>query len=306
MTLPTGEQYVLSREGPLGEVTAVVTELAAGVRRLSVGGVELVQDYPAGSLPSSASGIVLMPWPNRVAGGKWTLDGAVQQLDITEPKYGNASHGLLRNTGYQVTDQSASAITLSATVFPQHGYPFHLDTSVRYQLTEDGVTVMHGVHNAGEAPAPFGVGTHPFLRVGDTPARQLTVTVLADRYYEVDERKIPVRALPVDGTPFDLRGGRSLADADLDTAFTGLRTIEGRFRHRLTAPDGRGVELWASRDFGTTQVFVTDVYATDDGLIDAVAIEPMTCAPNALNSGDGLIWLDPDDQWIGDWGIRLI
>jgi aldose 1-epimerase len=307
MSLPTGEQHHLHAEGPHGPVTATVIELAAGLRALSVGGTELVQDYAADSLPSWGSGIVLVPWPNRTAGARWTDDsGKVQQLDVTEPSRGNAIHGLLRNTGYRVTDRSDDAVTLTAPVFPQHGYPFHLDTSVRYELAEDGITVTHGIHNAGDAPAPVGIGAHPFLRVGDTAMRDLTVTVRAGTYFEVDERMIPVGEHPVTGTENDLSRGRRLADATLDTAFGDVELTDGIARHRLTAPDGSGVELWGSEDFAFTQVFTTDQYVSPGGVIDAVAIEPMTCAPDALNSRRGIRMLAPDEQWVTSWGIRYL
>jgi aldose 1-epimerase len=308
MSLPTGDQHHLHAEGPNGPVTATVVELAAGIRALSVGGVELVQDYAADSLPSWGSGIVLVPWPNRVAGARWTDDdGTAQQLDITEPSRGNAIHGLLRNTGYRVTDRANDAITLTAPVFPQHGYPFHLDTSVRYELGADGITVTHGVRNAGDRPAPVGIGAHPFLRIGDTPMRDLTVTVRAGTWFEVDERMIPVAEHPVAGTEYDLSRGRPLADATLDTAFGDVELQDdGRARHRLTAPNGAGVELWGSEDFRFTQVFTTGRYVSPSGVIDAVAIEPMTCPPDALNSRQGLRMLAPDEQWVTSWGIRYL
>jgi len=302
----TGEQHVLRLDAEEGTVTATVAELAAGLRRVRVGDTEIVQDYGADALPSGGSGIVLVPWPNRVRDGRWTLDGTTQQLDLTEPSKGNASHGLLRNTGYRVTDRSDAAITLSATVFPQHGWPFHLDTSVRYALTPTGIEITHGVHNAGEARAPFGVGCHPYLRVGDTAMRDLVVTVSGDRMVETDERSLPVGEVPVEGSPKDLRAGAALRDLDLDTAYTGLQTVDGRVRHRLTAPDGTAVELSAEPVFAYAQVFTNPVYDTDDGRIDAVAIEPMTCAPDALNSGDGLQWLEPGEQWVGGWSLALI
>ena len=249
---------------------------------------------------------VLVPWPNRVAGARWTWDGAAQQLDVTEPSTGNASHGLLRNTGYWVTDSAEDAVTLSAPVFPQHGYPFHLDTSVRYELTDDGITVTHGIHNAGPRAAPVGIGAHPYLRVGDTPMRDLVLTVAADSYFVLDEHQIPGEERAVDGTPYDLRGGAPLAGATLDVPLAGLRPVDGSIRHRLTAPDGSGTELWADPEFAYTQVFTNEHYASADGIVDAVAVEPMTCAPDALNSGRGLRWLEADEQWVVNWGIRRL
>jgi aldose 1-epimerase len=302
----TGEQHVLHLDGPGGGVTAVVAELAASLRSVRVGGVDVVQDYGADALPSGASGIVLVPWPNRIRDGRWTLDGKAQQLDVTEPSKGNASHGLLRNTGYRVTERSDSSVSLAATVFPQHGYPFHLATSVRYALTAEGIEVTHDLRNVGEGSAPFGVGCHPYLRVGDAPMRDLVVTVSGTRMLETDERSLPVRELPVDGTPEDLRSGAALRGLDLDRAYTGLATEEGRVRHRLAAPSGTAVELHADPVFGWVQVFTTEVYDTDDGRIGAVAIEPMTCPADAFNSGTDLLHLAPGERWTAGWGIRLL
>jgi aldose 1-epimerase len=302
----TGEQHSLTRSGPSGTVTATIAELAASLRSVVVDGAALVQDYGADAPPSQASGIVLVPWPNRIRDGRWTQGGAQQQLDLTEPSRGNATHGLLRNTGYRVTDRSESAITLSAPVFPQHGYPFHLDTSVRFALDEDGITVTHGLHNVGSAPAPVGIGAHPYLRVGDTPFAQLTVTVAASTAILADDAKIPVGERDVDGTDLDLRAGRRLEGLSIDQGYTGIAFEDGLVRHHLTAPDGSGTELWAEPDFAYTQVFTTDIYETDDGRISAVAIEPMTCAADAFNSGRGLRWLDPGEQWVTSWGLRRL
>ena len=305
MTVPaTGEQFVLTFDG--GAVTATVAELGASIRELVVDGVRLVQDYGADAIPSQASGVTLVPWPNRVRDGRWELDGAQQQLDLTEPKAGNAIHGLLRNTGYRVTDRRDEAITLTAPVFPQHGYPFHLDTSVRFEVGADGLTVTHGLHNAGDAPAPVGIGVHPYLRVGDTPFPDLIVTVAAATAIVTDDAKIPVGERPVEGTDVDLRGGRRLAGLTLDQGYTDIALVDGRVRHRVTAPDGSGVELWGEPDFAYAQVFTTDIYETDDGKISAVAIEPMTCAADALNSGHGLRWLEPGGQWVTSWGLTRI
>jgi aldose 1-epimerase len=302
----TGAQHTLHIDGPDGTVTAVVAELAASLRRVQVGGTDIVQDYGADALPSGASGIVLVPWPNRVRDGRWTFAGRTQQLDITEPSKGNASHGLLRNTGYRVTDRSDGAVTLSASVFPQHGYPFHLDVSVRYTLTPTGIDVTYGVRNVGEGSAPFGLGSHPYLRVGDAAMRDLVVTVSGERMLETDERSLPIREVPVDGSAQDLREGAALRGLDLDTAYTGLATVDGRVRHRLSAPDGTAVELAADPVFAWAQVFTTEVYDTDDGRIDAVAVEPMTCPADALNSGTDLLHLEPGEQWMAGWSLALL
>jgi aldose 1-epimerase len=306
MSAPTGDQYSLTLEAEGRTVRAVVTELAAGIRSLSVGGVDLVEPFAESSLPPGAAGIVLVPWPNRVAGGRWMLDGAVQQLDITEPKYGNASHGLLRNTGYRVLEQDAARIVQGATVFPQHGYPFRLDTTVEHALTAEGMTVTHTVHNVSDEVAPVAVGAHPYLRLGDVPSEDLTLTVQAGVRYPTDENQIPVGEEPVAGTEFDLSVGRRVGDLDLDQGYGDVAVRDGRSRHRLEAPDGRAVELWGDEHFRYVQVFTPPAFESIDGPRRAVALEPMTAPANALNSGEGLHWLRPDERWELQWGIRLV
>lgn len=304
--LPTGEQFRLTLDGAQGFVSATVTELAASLRALTVGGVALVHEYPDHLTPPYGAGIVLVPWPNRVRGGRWTLNGVEQRLDITEPSSGNATHGLLRNTGYRVTDLSGHAVTLAATVFPQHGYPFLLETSVRYELTETGIEVTHGIVNAGTDTAPVAIGSHPYFRVGDIPSEDLTVTVAGSTYYPLGEAFIPVGRAPVAGTDVDLRGGRALRGAALNSAYTDLERVDGAFRHRLTAPTGDVTEVWGGEDFAYVQVFTQPSFTGLTGTEFAVAIEPMTAPANALATGEALRWLEPDEHWVARWGVRYL
>ncbi|MEY2849514.1 MAG: hypothetical protein RI885_2181 [Actinomycetota bacterium] len=301
MITPTGEQFELEFTSTDRRSGAIITELAAGLRALVVDGVGLVETYPDSSLPPYGSGIVLVPWPNRVRDGLWSLDGVPQQLDLTEVERGNAIHGLLRNTAYRVVDRSPSSITLAATVFPQHGYRFHLDTSVTYTLDDDGLTVTHEVVNVGAAAAPVAIGAHPYLALGDTPVEDLTITLPATTRFEVDDRLNPTAETPVDGTSFDLRSGVRVGGLTLDDGFGG---VPADAAHRLTGPDGRWVELWRDAEFAYVQVFTNRTWPRGDELGLALAVEPMTAPADALNSGDGLRWLDPGERWVVRWGIR--
>ena len=305
MRAPTGEQFVLTRTTPTGSSTAIITEVAAGLRTFEIDGVALTEPFAADRTPPFGDGIVLVPWPNRVEDGIWLLDGKRQHLDVTEPARHNAIHGLLRTTAYRLVDQSESHVTLSATVFPQHGYPFLVDTRVRYELVEGGLTVTHSFHNASASKAPVGVGTHPFFRIGDVPTEELVLTLQATTRFETDDRLIPIAQNPVEGTEFDLRAGVAVGDLDLDDAFGGITPVDGESVSTLTAPDGRRLELWQDESCRFVQVFTTRKFPKDGGKGLAVAIEPMTAAPNAFNTGEGLKWLEPDERWDVSWGIRF-
>jgi len=301
----SGAQVDLRR----GELRARVGQVAAVLRGFWHGPAALTENWPDHVVAPMGAGIVLAPWPNRVAGGRWSLNGAARQLDLTEPKRGNAIHGLLRNTVYQIADRDEASVTQAASVYPQHGYPFTLDTTVTHALSDDGLTVTHTVSNVGTGTAPFGVGAHPYLRVGDTPVEQLTLTLAARTRAEVDEKSIPTGLSPVSGQLAGLSDGIVVGTLGVfDGAFTDLAVADDRVHHRVTAPDGRGVTLWADQVFGWAQVYTPDDFP-GPGLPDrrtALAVEPMTCAADALNNGWGLQHLEPGDTWTGSWGLTPV
>jgi aldose 1-epimerase len=293
----TGEQFEIVS----GATRAVVTEVGAGLRSLVVGARPLVETFGEQDRPPKGAGTVLVPWPNRVAAGRWTWNGARQQLALTEPDAGNAIHGLLRFTLYRVGERAADAITLHATVAPQPGWPVPLETSVRYAVSESGLRVTHTVTNVGTAAVPVGIGAHPYVRAGASATDDCTITISAATLLPLDGGIPTGPARPLDEAPeVDLRG-KPMAGLVVDHAFGGSAPAAGDdlVRHRLDGPDGH-VEVWAEPVFGYVQVFTPPEFP---GRGRAVAIEPMTCPPDALNSGDGLIDLAPGETWNGTWGI---
>ncbi|MCU1527527.1 MAG: hypothetical protein JWP75_1290 [Frondihabitans sp.] len=303
-TPPTGEQYHLSLTEGGRTVTAIVTEVAAGLRALEIGGVAIAETFAENETPPSACGITLVPWPNRVDGGSWTLNGETQQLDITEVAKGNASHGLLRYSPYRPVVVEPHAVTQAASVYPQHGFPFRLDTTVRHELVADGLVVTHTITNASPARAPFAVGSHPFFRVGDHDPATLRVTLDAATRFETNVRSIPVGTTSVAGTPFDLTASPVLGDLDIDACYRDVAADgEGIRRTRLTAPDGSSTTLWQDASFEYVQVFTPRNFPRDGVKGLAFAAEPMTAPANALASGEGLRWLEPGETWTGSWGF---
>ncbi|MBG6083999.1 aldose 1-epimerase family protein [Zhihengliuella flava] len=296
----SGEQFTLRAGG----AEATIAALAAALRVYRRHGVDLVETFDADATPPFASGILLAPWPNRVADARWEHDGVTQQLDVTEPATGNAIHGLLRNTAYRALEHTEERVVLAAEIFPQHGYGYRMTHVAAYELDDDGqlsVTqrlVHHGAVDGGSAPAAL--GAHPFLRVGDVPTDHLTLTTTAETYLPVDENMIPVGTREAAGD-MNFRAGRPLEGFRTDTAFGGLELAgDGRYHHRLDAPDGRGVELWADATCPYVHVFITDQFPGRDAV---VALEPMTAPANTFNTGEGLTWLAPGEELVARWGI---
>jgi aldose 1-epimerase len=295
----TGEQFEITSDN----ARAVITEVGAGLRAFEWHDVPYLETFPADAAkPPLGAGSVLVPWPNRVAGARWELDGKPQHLDMTEPDKGNAIHGLTRHHVWRTVLRETSRITLATDVAEQPGWPVPLHTSISYALGRKGLTVEHTVRNVGDQPVPFGVGCHPYPRAGRSPREECQLQLAAQTVLPLDmTTMIPSGpATTVDGTVADFRTPRRLAGIALDTPFGDCRPEDdGLVHHRLTGPDG-GVEVWAEPDFRWVQVFTPDNFP---GSGAAIAIEPMTCPPDALNSGIDLITIAPGENWSAKWGI---
>lgn len=287
-----------------GRVRAAVDPLGGGLRELEVDGIALVESYPEGDPAPYAAGAVLFPWPNRVRDGRWSADGTDHRLVVDEPELHNASHGLVRGQVFEVLPSAPGVLSLRTEIDDCPGYPFHLQLLLEYRLLDDGLLVQSDVRNLGTRKAPFALGFHPYARVGDVPASQLTLMVAASEVLEVDDQLIPIGSHEVTGTaedPNDL----PLATAVLNHSYGGLTVVDGHHRHRLQAPDGHAVELRTDPAFGWVQIFTCPIFPRAEGLATAVAVEPMTAPPNALASGRDVIQLEPGESWTAGWSVHL-
>jgi aldose 1-epimerase len=299
----TGAQYEIAAGGYF----AVATELGAGLRELRHRDRPLIAGYPADDLPPGAAGQQLLPWPNRIDGGRYRFAGADHQLDLSEPAAGTAIHGLTRWSAWSVARHGPDEVVLRLDLLGRTGYPFCLDLEVAYQLGGDtGLTVGVTARNAGTRPAPYGAGSHPYLTAVAPAVDGCELVLPVTRWLPTDERGIPSGpARDVAGTPLDFRAARPVGAAALDHAFTGLeRDGAGRAWARLTSA-GTGAALWAGAGYRWLQVFTGDTLGPGQRR-RAVAIEPMTCPPNAFASGTDLLTLEPGESITHRWGIQAI
>ena len=286
----------------LGDQRAVVTEVGAGLRSYRVGGDDILDGYPAGSMSTSGRGQVLAPWPNRLEDGSYELDGRRHELPLSEPATRTAIHGLVRWARWTIGRRDESSVMLEHVLYPQPGYPFTLALSLEYALSGDGLTVHSSATNVGEGACLFGSGAHPYLTVGTPTVDSNELCVPADNVLRSDERGLPVERHAVDGTEFDFRASRPIGPTVLDNAFGDLRRgADGLARVELRAPEsGRAVALWVDEAFSMVMVFTGDTLP--DVNRRSVAIEPMTCPPNAFRTGEALR-LEPGAATAAAWGI---
>ena len=295
---PSGEQLELVH----GDLRATVVEVGAGLRTFTAGGREILDGYGADEMCSAGRGQVLMPWPNRIEDGRYTFDGREHRLPLSEPEAANAIHGLVRWDVWTVRERTAERAVLAYGLHQQPGYPFTLDLEVDYALSADGLTVRTRATNFGPDACPFGAGNHPYLRAGGGLADDVVLRLPASTVLDADERGIPTGSAPVGKRGLDFREPRAIGETVLDHAFTGLaRDGDGLVRVVLEHPDGTRTVLWADEAYGYLQVFTGD--PLPDVARRSVAVEPMTCPPNAFRTGEALVRLEPGDSWAGAWGI---
>jgi aldose 1-epimerase len=300
----TGVQYEIEA----GQYRATVTELGAGLRELAFAGQTLIAAYEADKLPPAGAGQLLAPWPNRVDGGRYVFGGTAYQLALSEPARGNAIHGLTRWTSWTAVRQDASAVRLRRAPHGVQGYPFSLEIEAEYRLDAGtGLQVTVAARNRGSHAAPYGTGSHPYLTVRTPSIDGCELTLPADSWLPLDDRGIPSGPPEsVGGTAFDFRQARVIGSTRLDHALTGLsRDGDGRARAYLAAggEGGPRVSLWADEGYRWLQVFTGDPLGPDMRR-KAVAIEPMTCPPNAFVTADDLLVLEPGEEVTHSWGVQ--
>ncbi|MDA8062402.1 MAG: aldose 1-epimerase family protein [Actinomycetota bacterium] len=296
---PSGRQVLLAH----GDQRAVVVEVGGGLRTYEVGGTPVLDGYGEDERCDASRGQPLLPWPNRVDGGLYELDGQTMALALSEPERGNAIHGLTRWCSWEVLQASTARALLGHVLRPQQGWAWTLELRIDYRLGDTGLDVSLQARNRSASRAPFGAGFHPYLAAPTGRVDDLEVLVPAATRYVADERGLPVGTESVAGTELDLRAPTLLGDRRIDTAFTDLgRDAQGEAVVEVSDPrSGGSVQVRLGPAWTHVMVFTGDTIG--ERARRGLAVEPMSCPANALRSGVGLVLLEPDEIWEGTWSI---
>jgi aldose 1-epimerase len=298
MGSPAGRSVALRS----GSYEAVVVEVGGGLRSLTRAGLDVVDGYRADEMSSAGRGQLLVPWPNRIRDGRYRFGGSTHQLALSEPAGRTAIHGLTRWVSWSLLESTDTRARWGHWLPPQPGYPFALRLRVSYDLGPTGLRVEVTATNVGDTPAPYGHGAHPYLTVGRR-VDDCELTLPAAVGLEMDERGLPGARRSVDGSEVDFRARRRIGATALDRPFTELRRDdEGQVTVVLRDPEtDRQATLWAGPAYPWLQAFTGDTLPTRAR--EALAVEPMTCPPDAFNTGTDLVTLQPGDTHTGVFGI---
>jgi aldose 1-epimerase len=300
---PSGEQWELAR----GDHRAVIVEVGGGIREYEAGGQAVLDGYADDEMCTGSRGQALIPWPNRLADGNYTFDGRTMQVPINEVGKRTAIHGLVRWARWQLEGRSADRLAVTHVLYPQPAYPFTLGSRIEYALEPDGLSVTVTGTNLGQKPLPYATGHHPYLTLGEPAIDIAMVEMKAAHAVSVDERSLPTGIVDVAAAGFDFRAPRVLGGARIDMAFTALeRDGAGRAWVNMQTQDGRRqIRVWLGPAYTHVMLFTGDTLDAVARRRKGLAVEPMTCPPNAFASGQGVIRLNPGESHSASWGMQI-
>jgi aldose 1-epimerase len=286
-----------------GDYSAEIRTMGAGLSALRYKGRDLVDPFIPAPKPENYRGDVLAPWPNRIEDGQYEVDGNLYVIPINEPNRETALHGLVNCLEWDVIEKTDSSVLLKATLRNSISYPTDLEFLSSYSLSDEGLTIEISATNIGRKKAPYGVSIHPYLiatpnsRVDDWSLKMSSSEVL-----EVDmKRLLPIGERKVEELDFDFRTGRLIGDQFIDHAFKVDQGSE--LIVTVAAKNGDAVEMTFSRNCEWIQIHTADRNGGADSRI-CLAVEPMTCPPNAFRNADEPIWLAPGDSTSSRWKIE--
>jgi aldose 1-epimerase len=300
----TAGDYRISAAG----YNAAITQNGAAVRMLTHDSRDLIVPFGIGEPMPDYRGAIIAPWPNRIPDGRYIFGGVELTVPINEPSRAAALHGLVSYVPWTVLYHDDSSLGLRHRLPPSKGYPFELLLDVSYVVDASGFHTTVTATNTGENAAPYGTCPHPYLLPGPSPLDTWSLELDAGSFLDVTpDRLIPLQRTSVDGTPLDYRRPRQLGKTAIDHAFTDFRTAPGEGLPRVTLrdPTGTGVAMTWGEACSWVQLHTADHRIPERHRI-GLAVEPMTCPPNAFNSGEDLAVLLPGMTHNADWTIHAL
>lgn len=230
--------------------------------------------FPDGS-PTRSGSPILFPWPNRIAGARFTWDGIEYHLPVTEPATGSSLHGYACHSPWEVLSTGPDEATAQFVLEPdaEHPWPGSGGLRVTYRVESRALIVSSEVF-AGVEDLPFGLGFHPYLRVPG-PFDQWRLQCDAARFWPLSQMIPTGEVAPMDPR-LDFRTARTLGDEHLDDVLTGLPPATELSRRASLASPSTLLTISGDPEFREFVLFTPTSR-------DAVAVEPYTCPTDAVH-----------------------
>ncbi|MET0745425.1 MAG: aldose 1-epimerase [Microvirga sp.] len=285
--------------GPLRlELAPAIGGAIAGFRR---DGVAILREAPAQAV---AEGLVrqmasypLIPYSNRIAGGRFTFEGEAYRL---APNFGDHPHSVHGNAWQRRWSVAALEPARCRLVLDHRpvggdaeGWPFAYRAEQAFVLDDDGLAITLTLTNEDGRPMPAGLGLHPFF-----PKRPGTsLRFQAEAVLRNGPDSLPASREPVP-PEWDYGALRPLGEPGLDNCFAGFDgSAEIRYSNENIA-----VRIEADAVFGHLVVYVPSAR-------DYFAVEPVSHMNDAIHHpevpGNGLVVLNPGETLSGTIRFRI-
>ncbi|AWR98339.1 aldose 1-epimerase [Acidianus sulfidivorans JP7] len=205
---------------------------------------------------------LLIPYANRVKNAEYIWEG--KKYELPKNKEGNSIHGLILDKQFSVIEKSENYVTLEY-LLDHPGYPSKLYIKVTYSIDQEGLETKIFIENKGGIKSPLVVGAHPYFIVkGEwkiTPSK-VSKCIL--------ENKIPTGKIEE----------YNIIQRDYDDCFIipSNVTLESEYSR---------IEIVKDENLKFVQIYT--------GEPNAVAVEPMSGAPDAYHNNLGLIVIKPKE-----------
>jgi aldose 1-epimerase len=272
--------------------------------------IEILDGYTsdkdaAETINSSFKGSNLFPFPNRIKGGKYEFGGKSYQLNVNFPNENNAIHGLLFDQEFRVIenrdgDQGCKLVVIYKPVTKPEGYPFEYSLEVTYQWkAKVGFECTSRITNHSKEDIPVGVGWHPYFKIASEKVDELSLQFPAISVLEVDSKLIPTG----NSKPYSVFNKLTqIADTQLDHCF--VLNTESSPAEIIIQNQKTGFGYKIRQETGKRMYNYLQVYTPPTR--KSIAIEPMTCIPDAFNNKTGLITLIPGKSTYTTWGVTKL
>ncbi len=230
-------------------------------------------------------GSQLFPFPNRLAAGTYSTAGNSYRFDQNDFGRPNALHGHLYNKNFDLESWNAEKgclVMRHSNDGSDPAFPFSYTIRNTFTLAENALQIETRISNDSNEIFPFGYGWHPYFQMDD-PINNCYLQLPSSAILLVDDNMIPTgKSEPL--TSFVQP--KKIAELQLDNCLlidqseTIVKLMDHEKKHCISLDISQ---------FDYLQVYIPPER-------NCIAIEPQTCAPDALNNGKGLAYLQAGDS----------
>ncbi len=260
LTNPSGIIVKITNYG--GIITSIICPDKNGKPGDIVLGYDSLKDYLANN---PYFGAIVGRYANRIAAGKFTLNGKAYTLAVNNGK--NSLHGGLKGLDKVVwqasefTDSTKTGLVLSyLSKDGEEGYPGNLKVKVTYTLTENDelITVIEA---ESDKATPVNLCNHTYFNLAEADTNILghILTLVADRYTAVNDELIPTGVLPsVTGTAMDFNTSETIGER--------MDLVKGGYDHNYVLRKKAGNLSVAAQLYDPKTGRQVEIFTTQPGL----------------------------------------